>query len=235
MTDSDDGDVLAAEYALGTLDHAERTAVAVRLGADPSLRRAVADWEARLGPLAEAAADVFAPDHIFPSLLTRLFASRALPPASDARDIVVLRARLRRWRAATTACAALAAALLLWIGVSGYTRPSQDLVAVLQKDAGTPAVVLAVDLRTRELLVRPIAATFPEGKTYELWIIEPKLGAPRSLGTVPSGRRVRASLSAYDSAVIENATYAITIEPSGGSPTGAPSGAPVLVGRLAPQ
>jgi anti-sigma-K factor RskA len=33
---------------------------------------------------------------------------------------------------------------------------------------------------------------------------------------------------------VENATYAVTIEPPGGSPNGAPSGAPVFVGKLFP-
>jgi anti-sigma-K factor RskA len=41
-------------------------------------------------------------------------------------------------------------------------------------------------------------------------------------------------LSAYDKGVVREATYAVTVEPEGGSPTGAPSGAPVFVGKLIP-
>jgi anti-sigma-K factor RskA len=49
------------------------------------------------------------------------------------------------------------------------------------------------------------------------------------------GDRPRAaSLSAYDPAVVQNATFAVTVEPPRGSPTGQPSGAPVFVGKLIP-
>jgi anti-sigma-K factor RskA len=43
-----------------------------------------------------------------------------------------------------------------------------------------------------------------------------------------------ASVSAYDPAIVAGATYAVTVEPPGGSPTGQPSGAPVFVGKLIP-
>jgi anti-sigma-K factor RskA len=34
--------------------------------------------------------------------------------------------------------------------------------------------------------------------------------------------------------IVQNATYAVTVEPQGGSPDGKPSGAPVFVGKLIP-
>ena len=34
--------------------------------------------------------------------------------------------------------------------------------------------------------------------------------------------------------MIEDATYAVTVEPPGGSPDGKPSGPPVFVGKLVP-
>jgi anti-sigma-K factor RskA len=109
----------------------------------------------------------------------------------------------------------------------------REYVAILQKDAASPAIEVTVDLEKRELQVRPVAAQAPPGKAYELWIIDAKLGAPRSLGVIGEGRRA-ASLSAYDPAVVENATYAVTVEPPGGSPDGKPSGPPVFVGKLIP-
>ena len=82
-------------------------------------------------------------------------------------------------------------------------------------------------------LLRRVAAKAPPGKAYELWIIDAKLGAPRSLGVVGEGPRA-ANLSGYDPAVVERATYAVTVEPPGGSPDGKPSGPPVFVGKLIP-
>ncbi len=108
----------------------------------------------------------------------------------------------------------------------------REYVAILQKDAASPAFEVTVNLDKQELTVRPVAAQAPPGKSYELWIIDAKLGA-RSLGVIGDKPR-GASLSAYDPAVVADATYAVTVEPPGGSPDGKPSGAPVFVGKLIP-
>jgi anti-sigma-K factor RskA len=109
----------------------------------------------------------------------------------------------------------------------------REYVAILQKDAASPAIEVIVNLDKQELTVRSLAAQTPPGKSYQLWIIDAKLGAPRSLGLIgdlPRG----ASLSAYDPAVVAGATYAVTVEPRGGSPDGKPSGTPIFVGKLIP-
>ena len=92
---------------------------------------------------------------------------------------------------------------------------------------------MTVNLDKQELTVRPVAAKAPPGKSYELWIIDAKLGAPRSLGVIGEKPRA-ATLSDYDPAVVADATYAVTVEPPGGSPDGKPSGPPVFVGKLIP-
>jgi anti-sigma-K factor RskA len=106
-------------------------------------------------------------------------------------------------------------------------------VAILQKDAASPAFEVTVNLDKQELTVRPVAARAPPGKSYELWIIDAKLGAPRSLGVIGEGAHA-ANLSAYETGVVASATYAVTVEPPGGSPTGQPSGPPAFVGKLIP-
>jgi len=47
-------DELAGEYVLGTLDAAERDRFEARLRDDPAAAAAVADWQARLQPLADS-------------------------------------------------------------------------------------------------------------------------------------------------------------------------------------
>jgi anti-sigma-K factor RskA len=67
----------------------------------------------------------------------------------------------------------------------------------------------------------------PPDKSYELWSIEPN-AAPKSLGLVE-----QASLSrALPVAPTGKATLAISLEPKGGSPTGAPTGPVVFSGAL---
>ena len=40
------------------------------------------------------------------------------------------------------------------------------------------------------------------------------------------------SASDFDSGTINNATFAVTVEPAGGSPTGQPTSAPIFTGKL---
>ena len=139
--------------------------------------------------------------------------------------MVALRRSLGRWRAAAIAASCVAVLLAAGFAARERYRPSapREYVAILQKDAASPAFEVTVDLDRQELSVRPVAAHAPPGRDYELWIIDPSLGAPRSLGVIGDGRRGK-TLGGLDPAVVQSATYAVTEEPPGGSPTGKPSG-----------
>lgn len=108
-----------------------------------------------------------------------------------------------------------------------------QFVAVLQQDAALPAFILTVDAATKNFTVRRIGAAPQPGKSYELWLVSDKLQRPRSLGVIGgSDFTIRPSLSAYDSETISRATYAVTVEPEGGSPTGVATGPMVYTGKL---
>ena len=233
MTISPDDDFAAAEYALGTLGASERAALAARRLREPELDEAIRAWEARLAPLAEAAPEIEPPRNLLPAIEARI--RGAAPPASANAAVAALRRSVALWRTSAIAATVLAAVLAIGIAGREMSRPSspREYVAILQKDAGSPAIEVTVNLDRRELTVRPVAARAPPGKAYELWIIDAKLGAPRSLGVIGESKRA-ANLSAYDPSVVENATYAVTVEPPGGSPDGKPSGPPVFVGKLIP-
>ncbi len=231
MSLSPDDDLAAAEYALGALDPAERAALAARRQREPDLDAAIAAWERRLAPLAETIAPVAPPRDFLAEIESRL------DDAASANAVVVdLTRRLRRWRAGAIAAGAVAAALAIGLGLRENMRASlpHEYVAVLQKSADQPAFVVTVNIETRSLTVRPVAAPPQPDKAYELWLIDAKLGAPRSLGLLKQNAATASDVASYDPAVVENATYAVTIEPPGGSPTGKPSGAPVFVGKLIP-
>lgn len=231
-----DDEAAAAEYVLGTLDEQERADFEQRRKTDPSLDVAVGDWERRLSPLAEGAPEIAPPSQVLSALRARLFGvSDGGADIVSWSDFRALESRLRRWRWATAACGLLAASMLAWIALVPLAKPDQKFVAVLQKDPNSPAILLDVDVAARQLTMRPVSAQTPENKAYELWLIDPSLGPPRSLGTLASNGITRSSLTRYDPGTIKGATYAVTLEPAGGSPTGAPSGPPVLVGKLIPQ
>jgi anti-sigma-K factor RskA len=232
MTISPDDDFAAAEYALGTLDATQRATLAARRLREAELDEAIHAWEALLAPLAEVAPEIAPPRDLLPAIEARI--RGASPDTPENATVVALERGIRRWRAAALAASVIAA--LLAVGLvareTGRRSAPHEYVAILQKDAASPAFEVTVDLDRQELTVRPVAAQAPPGKSYELWLIDAKLGA-RSLGVIGDKPRA-ASLSAYDPSVISGATYAVTVEPPGGSPTGQPSGAPVFVGKLIP-
>jgi anti-sigma-K factor RskA len=178
-------------------------------------------------------------------------------PVADSGNVVVFPRQLRRWRTIATAMGAIAAALIA-IVVTQVVRPDllpegmrakprtqvvqipappapapAQYVAVLQKEGGSPAFILTVDGATRNFTVRKVDAAPEPGKSYELWVISDRLNAPRSLGVIGDGDfTARTTLAAYDPAIVTNATYAVTVEPAGGSPNGKPGSDPVFTGKL---
>ena len=235
MTNGENIDVLAAEYALGTLDAAERSSVAARRQRDLALDLAIEQWEARLAPLAETISSVEPRSALFAEIETRIAVRHA---ATVSRiQVAALEQSMRRWRRRALAAAAMAACLLVAIGVRESMRPQAptSYVAVFQKDDSSPAFLLSVDLETRVLSIRPVAAQPQPGKTYQLWIASDKLGgAPQSLGLIEDHDTVtRRLLTAYDPAIVQRATFGVSLEPAGGSPTGRPTG-PAFHAKLIP-
>jgi anti-sigma-K factor RskA len=234
MTLSPDDDFAAAEFALGTLDPGERATLAARRVREPELDAAIRGWERRLSPLAEATTPITpATDHL-PAIEARINAAAS---GFAGEKVAALQRRVTRWRAAAVAATGLAAMLAVGVIAREATRQANphEFVAVLQQSADSPAFVATVNIDSGELSVRPLAAPPQTDKSYELWIIDAKLGAPRSLGLLSDDAVTRnPRLAGIDRAVVTDATYAVTVEPKGGSPDGKPSGPPVFVGKLLP-
>ena len=234
MTETtDNDDMLAAEYVLGTLDADERVSASTRIETEAAFATLVAAWSRRLDPLSDRVGADARPGDLWPSLLKRMGWAEAPSHAV----ILSFEKRVRRWRATAAAAGALAAglAVLTLIAFSGRAdAPPSTLVAVLQPTEATPAYLVRANLADRLLTVRPLSATPPPGRVYELWIIDPTLGAPRSLGVLAQDAPPRALPPGIRADVAARATYAITAEPPGGSPTGQPSGTPVFTGHLVP-
>lgn len=234
MTARDDIDDLAGEYVLGTLDPAERAVVAARRQREPELDAAITAWERHLSPLAATAKPVAPPPDLFRNIESRLDAHG---PGADDAELANVRRQLRRWRRIGMAASAIAAALLVAVGVREATREEtpQTYVAVFAKDDVLPAFYMTFDLARRELTIRPVDAERQPGKTYQLWIASDQLGpAPRSLGLVDETLAPTTKvLSQYDQGLLQRATFGVSLEPSGGSPTGRPT-SPALHAKLLP-
>ncbi|NPU69498.1 hypothetical protein HL667_31150 [Bradyrhizobium sp. 83012] len=326
MAYSEDHIALAAEYALGTLDAAERAQVEAMMAVDTDFAALVQAWEFRLGPLnqmvglveprpelwerikaeiarsgaraeappppdsvtvaeapdvvtlskppaqevAHVVAEAPAPEvrteaseqdvpAAAPPVIEPVRRDQATGPAANDNAIVArLSSKVRQLRTVANVMTAIAAVLLALIGVQLYRpdllppplqpkpriqtvevkvpaapQPSAQFVALLQKDAASPAFILTVDAGSKSYTVRRVGAAPEPGKSFELWLVSDKLQRPRSLGVIGgSDFTSRPVLSAYDADTVNRATYAVTVEPEGGSPTGQATGPIVFTGKL---
>lgn len=229
MTEADDIDDVAAEYVLGTLNAGERAAVAARRQREATLDAAIVSWERRLAALS----DVIPPVAPSPAMFARIEAR--LRAVSSDTNVIDMTRRMKFWRGIAIAASSVAATLLIAFGASQMApKPKgKNLVAVLQKDAQSPAFLVSVNVDDRVMTIRPVAAKHEAGKSYELWIIHDSLGKPKSLGVIDDAEPTRApTLVGYKPDVLEASTYAVTLEPEGGSPSGDPTGPIVFTGKM---
>ncbi|EKF41172.1 anti-sigma K factor RskA [Nitratireductor indicus C115] len=226
-----DDDLVAAEYVLGVLPAEERAQVSRRIDDDRAFARLVEEWEARLAPMAEGFAPVPPPETVKAALDERLFetAHAARKPG--------LWESLAFWRGA--AVAALLGLVIvggLALNGSGWRPGEQDsrlrFVASLTHDDSDVRYLAVYDDATRDVALSHVSGERPQGRDFELWAIEGD-EPPISLGVIPSGASVHISLSgALGEALRRGAVFAITAEPLGGSPSGAPTGPVVAAGDL---
>ncbi len=170
-------------------------------------------------------------------------------------DTIYLAGRVKRWQRLTFGIGALAALLALYIAVwqvapglmpaplrpSGAVVTAQSqaparlpdrLVAVLQQGPTAPAFLLTLDTQRRTVVVRRVSAKPEPGKNYELWLISSRLSGPRSLGVIGGDEFTQRVLPGnYDADTLRAATYAVSLEPTGGSPSGAPTGPVLFTGK----
>jgi anti-sigma-K factor RskA len=202
-------DVLAAEYVLGVLDLAERLAVERRIATDAPFASRVTAWENRLAGMNEAFAPAPPPADLLPRLERRLFAR-----AEKARP------RWFGWLAG----ALTAAVLVLAVYAVLPGRQAALLVTLATTDQ---SLVYQAAFRGAELTVnRVTGAAAPEGQVHELWIIAPD-AAPVSLGLLGA-----APLSIAYPEPPAGWVLAVSVEPAGGSPTGAPTGPVILTAEI---
>jgi len=227
-------DIAAAEYVLGTLPAAERARFASRLAAEPELRDAVRFWGARFFPLDEAVPPEAPPLELWGAIERQTGARETAAAAAGATDVVSLRRRLAFWRGAALAGGALAAGLaaftLLDRAAVSDLPAAGRYVAVVDTGGREPALIAEVDTATGLIRVRSLAAETPEGRSLQLWHIAEGQG-PRSLGVLQAGSEAQTIQDAPSAGPVDG-LIAVSVEPPGGSPSGAPTGPVVYSGRL---
>lgn len=216
---------LASEYALGTLSPRARRRIARIAARDPIVAAALREWEWRLAGLAEAVPPVTPSPKVWTGIREQL----GLVEGGRTDQRASWWSSLAFWRglSVTGALAALALGIAL---VSLRPEPAAPTIVVLAPPTGGPAIVATAIPGTRDLAlkgVRPLDV--PAGRTLELWAL-PDGAPPRSLGLLPASGTIRLALPP---GTLERVpALAVSLEPAGGSPTGAPTGPVLYTGRV---
>jgi anti-sigma-K factor RskA len=223
-----DPDVLAAEYVLGLLDAETHRNVVARLEIDAGLRAAVYAWADRLQPLSDSLTPEQVPVHIWEAIQRQITASSVVP-ISAARRTTWLRPKL------ILPLMALAASIALVVMLRPFDRPVAPAItghAVLASAETREQFDVTFSNDYAQVSVRATSAYIPTGKAYELWVV-PAGGAPKSLGVLATNgtadHQVSADILPY---LKQGALLAISLEPPGGSPTGAPTGPVLMSGKI---
>ena len=212
---------LAAEYALGLLDRTEARAFEGRMAQDPALRAAYVIWAEDLARLTDGIAPVEPPAQLYKTLDQRLFGQE--------------KQGWLQWIGLVPALiGGLAAATLVYFVTSFgllTTPPGPRLNAEITATDQSLVVLAAFDPTTGALnLQRTNGAAVP-GRVLELWLIAGD-NPPVSLGVLPDAAVTDLPLTPAVIAALEGGTLAISDEPLGGSPTGAPTGAVLAIGPV---
>jgi anti-sigma-K factor RskA len=218
LLDPELSDRLAAEYVLGTLSGGARRRFDALLPAHPALRRAVAAWEQRLLPMALKSPAVQPAPRVWAGIEEQLgWRAPATAPSPW---------RLRFWQAFATA--ATVAAVVLGT-VPRHEPVAAPMIVVLHATQGSQTIVAGLSPDHRQMSIQPLQkVALTSDQSLELWALK-KEGPPASLGVIAADK-----LTAISQKTLPRDTkgLAVTLEPLGGSPTGAPTGPVLFVGEL---
>ena len=226
-------DHLAADYVTGTLRGPARRRFEKLLPAHPNLRAAVEQWQGRLMPLTLGLEPQKPPAALWKRIEQRI-GGGAVPAQPAVPEHMPWWSRLFVWRtlSAVLTVAAVSLSVLL-----ANPAPTQPPIVVVLSATNAPAggvvpatFVASISGDGRAMVTRPLVNVSLEAdRALELWALPADGAAPRSLGLI--SEKGTTVLKKGD--VLKGAGgLAVSLEPPGGSKTGAPTGPVLYVGKL---
>jgi anti-sigma-K factor RskA len=221
-------DRLAADYVTGTLRGPARRRFEALLPAHPLLRRAVGEWQSRLIPLTLSVEPEKPPPAVWKRIEARI-GGAAKPAAHERRW-----GQLAFWRGLAAVASVAVISLSVLLASPGPAQPPIVVVLSSTGAAADGAIVAASFVASisgdgRAMVTKPLVNVKLEAnRALELWAVPPQ-GAPRSLGLISA----QGTTIVKKGKVLDNtAALAVSLEPPGGSPTGAPTGPVLWAGKL---
>ena len=238
MSTSDDigGDLagrnaLVAEYVLGLLSTSEHERVGRLIENDARLRAERDFWVSRFAALNAEYEETPVPSHLYAAIEARAFGD----VVRAGRASTSFWENLMVWRGIAAGAVAVAVAAVGFNMMQprfDATQMAVQLVAALQSHEGSGIEFVALyDEGSGQVRITSLKGTAVPDKDFELWYINGDQPAV-SMGVIPVNERREIAI---DPAVINPGTVlAVTLEQTGGSPTGVAQGPIVAVGSATP-
>lgn len=228
MTDTPDtprdDDMFAAELVLGLASADDVGMARRRMATEQSFAEKIIFWQERFAAMTDSIKPVKPRAAVKKKMLARVFPT---PRRS-------LFQRVWLWQGTSVAALLLAGYLGVQL-LEINTRPGGGqptvLAAQLTSDTSPLRVLAVVEPIRHEIALRRVAGTPAPDRALELWAILPDQ-APVSLGVLPDRETVRVLVPEELRSQAANITLAISDEPVGGSPTGAPTGEVLAAGAM---
>jgi anti-sigma-K factor RskA len=221
-------DALVGHYIVGTLRGPARRRFERAMANEPAVAARVNYWLQRANLKPSAAQAVQPSPSVWKRISSDLNLSAYRTPWYERMNF------WRNWAYAATAALVLFVAGQ-WI-VPTLTAPQLQQIARLSGDASAVAgttVTASISSDGKQLALKADRAMLANAQqSYELWLLPEGGAAPISLAVLGSLDAKFALPPAQVGRVTRGAKLAVSVEPAGGSKTGAPTGPVILVGAI---
>jgi len=228
--------LLAGEYVLGVLPLDQRRRVEDRIVRDAAFAAMVMRWQENLSSDFDAEyGEERPPKGVYARIEKRVFAQNGfgneLARGGWWNSLLL-------WRGLSFASIALlvtyASLSTGWIGGPvGGSAPGKQLVAEMSGEGNAFGLRARYDGASGRLQLTPVAATTAERRSLELWLVPGSGEEAISLGILPESGSDTIEVPAGHRKRVENgASFAVSLEPLGGSPTGHRTGPVLAVGKI---
>ena len=196
--------------------------------AHPALRAAVRRWEAGLMPLTSSVSPQAPSAEVWKRIVARIGGA-----AAAEAPVPSWSSSLSFWRSLSMFAGVVSLSLLV---LFANPKPNQPPIVVVLNSTTVPAgavapatFVASISGDGRAIVTQPLmGVSVQPDRVLELWAV-PGKGSPRSLGLISASG---ASVVSKSRLPAGTAALAVSLEPPGGSTTGAPTGPVLYVGKL---
>lgn len=220
-------DMLAAEYILGTLHGRARLRFEYYMTLIPALRISVQRWSEKLHGLDAALKPVIPKKCVWKNIEHRLGFSK------KQNWLVSLFNSLSFWQVSSALTAGLAILMMTYIVITPTLEQEPQYITIINNKQAQSSWLVAVNLKTESLQIKSVhAQNIAPSKSFELWLLPAAKKAPISMGLIPASGKSDIKLSGKLLSILKQSLdsavgMAVSLEPKGGSTTGAPTG-PIL-------